>query len=95
MTEHHDSIVKKIFGQPWNAAGYFKSVLPASLVATLDLEETQLVPSSFIDEKLKKRQADLLFEIPLIGADPENDPDDPATALVYVLFEHRRARSIT
>ena len=44
----HDALVKAVFGEPAHAAAYFATVLPAELVARLDLQHgLTLVPGSW------------------------------------------------
>jgi hypothetical protein len=75
----HDSVFRRIFGVPENAASQLRAVLPAGLAARLDLGRLARVPASFVDEALKWRYSDLLFTAPLDGRD----------AFVYLLVEHQ------
>jgi Putative transposase, YhgA-like len=75
----HDSVFRRIFGVPENAASQLRAVLPVSLAARLDLGRLARVPASFVDEALKWRYSDLLFTAPLDGRD----------AFVYLLVEHQ------
>jgi Putative transposase, YhgA-like len=75
----HDSVFRRIFGVPENAASQLRAVLPAGLAARLDLGRLARVPASFVDEALKWRYSDLLFTAPLDGGE----------AFVYLLVEHQ------
>jgi predicted transposase/invertase (TIGR01784 family) len=75
----HDSVFRRIFGVPENAASQLRAVLPPDLASRLDLDRLTRVPASFVDEALKWRYSDLLFTAPLDGHD----------AFVYVLAEHQ------
>jgi Putative transposase, YhgA-like len=75
----HDSVFRRIFGVPENAASELRAVLPPDLAARLDLGRLTRVPASFVDEALKWRYSDLLFTAPLDGRD----------AFVYLLVEHQ------
>jgi predicted transposase YdaD len=75
----HDSMFRRIFGVPANAASQLRAVLPLDLAARLDLAQLTPVPASFVDEALKWRYSDLLFTAPLDGRD----------AFVYLLAEHQ------
>jgi hypothetical protein len=75
----HDSVFRRIFGVPANAASHLRAVLPPDLAALLDLDQLTRVPASFVDEALKWRCSDLLFTAPLDGRD----------AFVYLLAEHQ------
>jgi predicted transposase/invertase (TIGR01784 family) len=75
----HDSVFRRIFSVPENAASQLRAVLPVGLAARLDLGRLARVPASFVDEALKWRYSDLLFTAPLDGRD----------AFVYLLVEHQ------
>jgi hypothetical protein len=75
----HDSVFRRIFGVPENAASQLRAVLPPGLASRLDLGRLARVPASFVDEALKWRYSDLLFTAPLDGRD----------AFVYLLVEHQ------
>ncbi len=75
----HDSVFRRIFGVPANAASQLRAVLPPDLAARLDLERLAPVPGSFVDDALRWRHSDVLFTAPLDGHD----------AFVYVLVEHQ------
>ena len=75
----HDSVFRRIFGVPENAASQLRAVLPPDLAARLDLGRPATVPASFVDEALQWRYSDLLFTAPLDGRD----------AYVYLLVEHQ------
>jgi hypothetical protein len=49
----HDSVFRRIFGVPENAASQLRVVLPPDLAARLDLDQLTRVPASFVDEALK------------------------------------------
>jgi hypothetical protein len=75
----HDSVFRRIFAVPANAASQLRAVLPPDLTARLDLGRLAPVPGSFVDEALRWRHSDVLFTAPLDGHD----------AFVYVLVEHQ------
>jgi Putative transposase, YhgA-like len=75
----HDSVFRRIFGVPANAASQLRAVLPPALAGRLDLGRLAPVPGSFVDEALRWRHSDVLFTAPLDGQD----------AFVYVLVEHQ------
>jgi hypothetical protein len=70
----HDSVFRRIFAVPANAASQLRAVLPSGIAARL-----APVPGSFVDEALKWRHSDVLFTAPLDGQD----------AFIYVLVEHQ------
>src|SRR5690606_3432040 len=79
MPGPHDALFRYVFSQPEHAAGELQAVLPPALSARLDWSSLELLPSSFVDERLGERQADLLFSI---GCDGRQ-------SYVYVLLEHQ------
>ncbi len=76
----HDALVRSIFGQPRHAAAELRAVLPAPIVAELDLRTLAPLDGSFVDDELRASCADLLFKVELRRG----------RRLVYVLFEHQR-----
>ena len=79
MSSPHDALFKHVFSQPEHAASELRAVPPAGLSARLDWSSLELEPSSFVDEQLRGRQADLLFRIGCQGR----------SAFLYILFEHQ------
>lgn len=77
----HDGLFKRVFGDTTYAAAELRSVLPADVVAALDLDALELLPASFVDAELAQRHADLLFAAPLRA--------DRTRVLVYFLVEHQ------
>jgi predicted transposase/invertase (TIGR01784 family) len=75
----HDSVFRRILGEPANAASQLRAVLPRALTDRLDLDRLTPVPGSFVDPGLQWRHSDLLFTAPMQGRD----------ALIYVLIEHQ------
>jgi hypothetical protein len=79
VSSPHDALFKHVFSQPEHAASELRAVLPAGLSARLDWSSLELEPSSFVDEHLRGRQADLLFRVGCAGR----------SAFLYILFEHQ------
>jgi predicted transposase/invertase (TIGR01784 family) len=75
----HDGFFKAIFSQPEHAAAFFKSHLPAGIVAHIDWTSLAVLPGSFVKKSLQQVHSDLLFTT-RIG---ENE------ILLYLLFEHQ------
>ena len=73
-------MVRAIFGQPEHAADELRCVLPADLARAIDFTTLTACSGSFVDDALRERHADLLFETKLHGG---------GDALVYVLLEHQ------
>lgn len=76
----HDLFFKQSLSEPGVAADFVRQYLPQSVVETLDLESVQLLSGSFVEERLRGSQSDLLFQVGLrVGG----------TARFYLLFEHK------
>lgn len=75
----HDALFKHAFTRVEHVRGELESVLPADLLATLDLDALRVVPGTFVDETLRGSASDVLLTVPLAGR----------PAFVYVLFEHQ------
>ncbi|MBK7155364.1 MAG: Rpn family recombination-promoting nuclease/putative transposase [Sandaracinaceae bacterium] len=63
----HDALFKRVFAVPENAAGMLRSLLPAELVAALDLSRLELLSGESITATLDEQRADLLFRAPLLS----------------------------
>jgi predicted transposase/invertase (TIGR01784 family) len=79
VAQPHDKLFRFVFGKPVHAASELRAVLPAPLVARLDLANLRPVNGSFVDEELKNRHCDVLMRTRLDGRE----------AFVYVLIEHQ------
>lgn len=75
----HDALFKAAFSQVEHVADELRHVLPADLVARMDLGSLALQPGSFVDDELREHHTDLLYTLALAGQ----------PARVYVLFEHQ------
>lgn len=80
LHQPHDKLFKGTFGNIPEAVGLLRNHLPKWLSTQLDFAQTQRVPHSFIDERLKHKESDLLFSIPLLSG---------TRILIYVLIEHQ------
>ncbi len=75
----HDALFKATFSQVEQAVEELRHVLPATLIARMDLTSLAVEAGSFVDEALRERHTDLLYSLKLEGRD----------ARIYVLFEHQ------
>jgi len=78
----HDLYFKSSLTQPGMAADFVRHYLPPEVAATLDLDSLTLLDGSFVDERLRGQQSDLLFSVKLRAG---------GEAVVYLLFEHKSA----
>ncbi|MFV8752845.1 Rpn family recombination-promoting nuclease/putative transposase [Nannocystaceae bacterium ST9] len=81
MAGLHDSLFKAAFELPENAAALACCSLPSSLRACFDWSTLRARPGSFVDEQLRSRHTDLLFEVDSRAA--------AERAYVYLLLEHQ------
>ena len=84
----HDALFKRVFAVPANAAGMLRSVLPAELVAALDLSRLELLSGESISDDLDEQRADLLFRAPLLERDEDGDEEHVYLPL-HLLTEHQ------
>jgi predicted transposase/invertase (TIGR01784 family) len=75
----HDRLFKLTFGDPEQARGLLRPLLPAELARRIDWDSLALEPGSFVDESLAWRHTDLLFRASLDGG----------TLFLYLLIEHQ------
>jgi predicted transposase/invertase (TIGR01784 family) len=76
----HDESFRKVFGDPDLARPLIEHYLPISVVDQLDLTVLSVDSETFVDDKLKGRQGDVLFRTRF---------KEGGDALVYVLLEHK------
>lgn len=75
----HDALFKAVFGNVERAAAQLRVVLPDSVARRIDFTSLRLLPASFISERLRGTQSDLLF-----GVRCAERP-----SYLYLLFEHQ------
>jgi predicted transposase/invertase (TIGR01784 family) len=75
----NDAFFKAVFSEPHRAVAFFKSHLPAAIVAQIDWESLEVVPASFVKSSLQQVHSDLLFSVSYKGR----------RILLYLLFEHQ------
>jgi hypothetical protein len=79
-SQPHDALVKAALSRPENAIGALRAVLPASLLAQLDLGTLRLSQDSFVSKDLAKLHADLVYEVQLAGR---------PGLVCFLLYEHQ------
>ena len=82
LANPHDRFFKQAFGQPEAARDFLRHYLPTEVLAVLDVERPESVPTSFVDAELREHFADLVYRVRRRDGSP---------AWVYVLFEHKSA----
>ena len=76
----HDSLFRAVFSDPVHAQSLLRDQLPNNIAGLLADTPPRIVDGSFVDEDLRKSQADLLMEVDLASG---------GSAFVYVLVEHK------
>ena len=79
LHQPHDKLFQAGFRIPANTAAFLRGQLPAWLNKRIQWSKLKHVPGSFVDERMRKSESDLLFQVPC----------DNGTAFVYILFEHQ------
>ena len=79
MHNPHDSLFKWVFSEPEHAEGELKLLLPPKVSQRIDWNTLERLPTSFIDEELSKRHADVAFTADLGGR----------KVVLYLLLEHQ------
>ena len=80
MAAHtHDAYFKKMLSHPRIAADALRRVLDPALIAAIDWDRVELLPTDFINDDLSSGRADLVFRVRLHGK----------PAFVFVLYEHQ------
>ena len=85
IPQPHDTLIRHTLGSVDNAISFFQAHLPPALVAALDWDQLHLESGSFVDEELRRSESDLLFSVPIRGANGRK-------VLLYLLFEHQSTR---
>ena len=75
----HNNFFVSQMRDPAHAAGMVRPLLDERLAAVVGWEDMALEPGSYIDEKLRGSESDLLFSVPVAGK----------SSLLYVLIEHQ------
>lgn len=76
----HDRFFKDTFAQAEVARDFVANYLPPEIAGLLDLGTLSISKDTFVDEELKERFSDLLYQIQLRNR---------GEAFVYLLFEHK------
>ena len=76
----HDALVADTFSDPKHARAMLEGLLPAKIVAHLDMETLELTRMHLVDGRLRKVEADLVYKVRLKGG---------GEAFIYILVEHQ------
>ncbi len=81
VSKPHDHLFRSVFGEKAEAAGLFRVHLPEAVSRELLWSSIQEQSVSFIDDRLRDSESDLLYAIERKGGG--------APAWLYVLLEHQ------
>jgi predicted transposase/invertase (TIGR01784 family) len=79
LASPHDTLFKALFSNTRRAAEELRTVLPPEVASRIDWSTLTHEPSSYIDEKMRHKHADLLFSATMDGQ----------SIRIYLLFEHQ------
>lgn len=68
LVRSHDGLFRFVFGEPEQMAELLRSQLPSAMAAAIRWSTLRRIEGSFVDEALRGRITDLLFEVDLHGA---------------------------
>lgn len=77
----HDALVRYVFCRPAAVAVVLRRVLPARLLACLDLGSLRYVPTIYTNPLLVRRESDLLFTVDLVVGGQRST--------IYIAIEHQ------
>lgn len=81
IAQPHDALFRRVFSAPAQAAALLRESLPAAVRDRFDWDTLRRLPGTFVDERLRRTESDLLFEVDQPGAE--------SPARLYVLIEHQ------
>ncbi len=81
IAQPHDALFRRVFSEPAQAAALLRESLPAAVRDRFDWNTLRRLPDTFVDERLRRTESDLLFEVDQPGGEPP--------ARLYVLIEHQ------
>jgi hypothetical protein len=77
----HDSMVRAVLGDVAEARSFLQRYVPEELSQTLNWSTLRLLEGSFVDEALRRSEADFLYEVERVEGD--------ASLWLYILLEHQ------
>ncbi len=81
VSKPHDHLFRSVFGEKTEAAGLLQAHLPQAVSRDLVWSSLELQSVSFIDDRLRDSESDLLYAV--------RRKVDDAPAWLYVLLEHQ------
>ncbi len=81
IAQPHDALFRRVFSEPAQAAALLRETLPAAVRDRFAWNTLRRLPDTFVDERLRRTESDLLFEV--------DQPGDEPPARLYVLIEHQ------
>ena len=81
VAQPHDALFRRVFSEPAQAAALLRELLPRPMRDRFAWDTLRRLPGSFVDERLRRTESDLLFEVRQAHGKPP--------ARLYVLIEHQ------
>ncbi len=81
IAQPHDALFRRVFSEPAQAAALLRETLPPAVRDRFAWNTLRRLPDTFVDERLRRTESDLLFEVDRPGGEPP--------ARLYVLIEHQ------
>lgn len=85
ISDPHDRFFKEMLSDRLKAVELLQLYGQADVVKLIDLNSLKLMPATFIDKKLKKKESDILYQAKIDGK----------AAYFYFLFEHQSTPDVT
>ncbi|MDE2691788.1 MAG: Rpn family recombination-promoting nuclease/putative transposase [Acidobacteriota bacterium] len=81
IAQPHDALFRRVFSEPAQAAALLRETLPVAVRDRFAWNTLRRLPDTFVDERLRRTESDLLFEVDQPGGEPP--------VRLYVLIEHQ------
>ena len=81
IRQTHDAMVRAVLSDLAEAASFLQRQVPEELRQALNWSTLRLLEGSFVDEDLRRSEADFLYEVEHVGGE--------ASLWLYILLEHQ------
>ena len=77
----HDKLFREVFQWLGLAKAFLRLVLPAPILAKLDLDRLRVEPKDFLSVIFKETRADMIYRVPILGREE--------SLCIYIILEHK------
>ena len=77
---YHDLFFREVMAQPEVISDLLANYLPADVAPLINTTSAELIPGTFVDEKLREHRSDLIFRVRMTNGE---------AAYVYIILEHK------